>query len=54
MTSQQRERLQDCALLVRSAQTTLTDVGEEQIPEIEEILSCFDSADRAIRKALNG
>ncbi len=54
MTSQQRERLQDCALLVQSAQTTLTEIGEEEVPEIEEILDCFKSAGRAIHKALKG
>ena len=48
----EEEKLQDCMLLVQSAQKTLATVDRQLIPNIEEIEQCFHSADRALRLAL--
>ena len=52
LTSYQREKLQDCALLIASARKTLVGIGADKLPELDTIRECFDSAEGAINKAL--
>lgn len=52
LSPEERERLQDCMLLVMSAQQTLSGVNPELVPNLDEIEACFRSADRALTMAL--
>ena len=52
LTPYQREKLQDCVLLIDSARKTLVGIGADKLPEIDEIRECFDSAEGAITKIL--
>ena len=52
LTSHQRERLQDCHLLIESARKTLAAIEPEKLPEFDEIQQCCLSAEQAIAKAL--
>jgi len=52
LTPYQREKLQDCALLLASARKTLNGIGPDKLPELDEIRECFDSAEGAITKVL--
>jgi hypothetical protein len=52
MTPWEREKLKDCAMLVRSAKTLLDRVDPLHLPEIIEIRKCFESADEALTSAL--
>lgn len=53
MTPDLRERLHDCKLLVESARKTIAVVEPHEVPEIDDIRECFDSADRAIHRVLD-
>ena len=52
LTPYQKEKLQDCVLLIDSARKTLASIGADKLPEIDEIRECFDSAEGAISKVL--
>ncbi len=49
---EERERLQDCMLLISSVQQALNGVNPGVIPNFEEIEECIASADKALKKAL--
>jgi hypothetical protein len=51
-TLEEKERLQDCMLLVLSAERTLAGLDRRLIPNYEEIEQCFRSADEALQVAL--
>ncbi len=51
-SAEERERLQDCMLLVLSAQQTLAGLDPEVVPNYREIEQCFESADKALKRAL--
>ena len=53
LTQHQRQRLQDCHLLIESARKTLSGIESERLPELEEIQQCCRSAEKAIAKALD-
>ena len=48
----QRERLNDCLLLVQSAESTLEPFDETTMPELTEVKECFDSAQKTLREVL--
>ena len=52
LSAEERERLQDCMLLVMSAQQTLSGIDPVLVPNFTEIEQCFESADRALQAAL--
>jgi hypothetical protein len=52
LTAPERERLQDCVLLVQSADQSLSAITSEVVPAVEQIRECFDTADKALRDAL--
>ena len=47
-----RERLQDCLLLVQSARTILTGLPHEIQPGLVDVDNCFDSVDRTLKTLL--
>ena len=52
MTPWDREKLKDCAMLVQSAKKLLDKVDAINLPQINDIRQCFDSADKALATAL--
>jgi hypothetical protein len=52
LSAEERERLQDCMLLMMSAQETLEGLNRGIIPNFEEIEQCLESAGHALRLAL--
>jgi hypothetical protein len=49
----ERERLQDCLLLIQSARNILIGIHEGMVPGISDIEKCFCDADRTITRLLN-
>ena len=47
-----RERLQDCLLLIQSARNILTDMHGEVVPGIADIAKCFNDVDLTITRLL--
>jgi hypothetical protein len=47
-----REKLQDCLMMVQSAQALLSAVDVAEIPSIQDIQKCFHEAGTAIAQAL--
>lgn len=47
-----REKLQDCLLLIQSASNILSSIGDTVVPKIGEIRKCFDDADQRITSLL--
>jgi len=52
MKPSDREKLQDCLLLVQSAHAILTDIRDLAAPDIDGLRKCFDDADRALTALL--
>jgi hypothetical protein len=48
----EKEKLQDCLLLIESAQSILSGLGEGIIPDVESIERCFHDADQKIMRLL--
>jgi hypothetical protein len=48
----EREKLQDCLLLVRSAFNILTGIREEVVPGLAKIQKCFLEVDRKLSQLL--
>ncbi len=48
----EREKLQDCLLLIQSARNILSAIGPEVVPNIVEIEKCFDDAGSTINRLL--
>jgi hypothetical protein len=48
----ERERLQDCLLLVQSADAILAGLRDGLVPDLDGLRKCFDDADRALSKLL--
>ncbi len=48
----EREKLQDCLLLVQSAQSILSGIRPGVIPEANKIVKCFNDVNSTIRKLL--
>ena len=44
----EREKLQDCLLLIQSVRNILTGFREESVPGVSKIQRCFLEADRAL------
>lgn len=44
----EREKLQDCLLLIQSAQNILAGMNRALVPDIDEIDKCFVNFDRTI------
>jgi hypothetical protein len=47
-----REKLQDCLLLVQSAQTILSGVRDNLVPDLTNIQQCFSDVDRTLTSLL--
>lgn len=47
-----RERLQDCLMLVQSARNILSGLPGETVPGIDEIDRCFHDVDRTLTRLL--
>ena len=47
-----REKLQDCLLLIQSARSILTDMHGEVVPGIADIDKCFHDVDLTITRLL--
>ena len=52
LTSSDRERLQDCLLLIQSARNILSGMPTETLPGIAEIDQCFHDVDQTITRLL--
>ena len=52
LTKVEREKINDGALSIQSAQDALREFDESKIPEIDEIHGCLKSADKSLRRAL--
>lgn len=48
----EREKLQDCLLLIQSASAILSGIGEAVLPNIGELRKCFHQADETITDLL--
>jgi hypothetical protein len=48
MNSWQRQKLESCAMLVQAAKKLLDVFTVHELPQIDEIRQCFDSAGKAI------
>jgi hypothetical protein len=48
----ERERLQDCLLLIQSARDILAGIGSDLLPDLSSIEKCFRDADRSISELL--
>lgn len=51
-TKLEREKITDGFLNIQAAQSSLREVDEDKIPELDEIQSCLQSADATLRRAL--
>ena len=52
MTRAEKERVSDIRLKLQSAARSLQHLDQAGIPEIDQIESCLDDADRSLRTAL--
>jgi len=52
MLPSDREKLQDCLLLVQSARTILSGLRDNVVPDITDIQKCFSDADRTLTTLL--
>jgi hypothetical protein len=52
MLPSDREKLQDCLLLVQSAQTILDGLRDGVMPDITDIQKCFSDVDRTLTSLL--
>jgi hypothetical protein len=48
----EREKLQDCLLLIDSARNLLSGVRSDLVPDLHEIEQCFRDADHTITRLL--
>jgi len=48
----EREKLQDCLLLIQSVRNILTAIRPEVVPDLTNIQKCFGDADRQITQLL--
>lgn len=48
----EREKLQDCLLLIQSARNILSDMADTVVPKIGELDKCFHDADQTISALL--
>jgi hypothetical protein len=48
----ERERLQDCLLLIQSARNILTGLPNERLPGLADIDKCFRDVDRTLQLLL--
>jgi hypothetical protein len=51
-TKLEREKITDGFLSIQAAQTSLGEIDEDKLPEIDEIQTCLKSADNTLRRAL--
>ena len=54
LTKVEREKITDSVLNIQSARASLEDVDESKVPEIAEIETCLEDADKNLRLALRG
>ena len=52
LTASDREKLQDCLMLVNSARHILGDVREGLVPHVADLEKCFSDADRTLTALL--
>jgi hypothetical protein len=52
LKSIEREKLQDCLLLIQSASNILLGLGDGVLPKVRELRKCFDDADQTITRLL--
>jgi hypothetical protein len=52
MNPWERRKLEDCGVFVKAARQLLNAIEPTTLAEIDEILQCFESADKAIDGAL--
>jgi hypothetical protein len=50
----EREKLQDCQLLVQSAQNILSALPPKLESDLTEIVTCFQAADKTLSELLRG
>lgn len=50
----EREKLQDCQMLIQSVRNILSAIPVGIVPEAEDIQKCFTDADRTISRLLRG
>ncbi len=48
----EREKLQDCLMLVQSMKSILSGIADSAVPKIRELQKCFHDADRTITTLL--
>ena len=49
----EREKLQDCLILLQSARNILSGLRQDLFPDLHDIHKCFASADTAISRLLS-
>ena len=54
LKSTDREKLQDCLMLVQSAHSILASIRDSVVPNIADLRKCFDEADRSLTTLLRG
>ena len=54
LKNSEREKLQDCQLLIQSARNILTGIRAGVIPDVDSIEECFHHADQTIDRLLRG
>ena len=52
LKNSEREKLQDCQLLIQSAQNILTGIRHGVVPDVESLERCFHDADQTIDRLL--
>jgi hypothetical protein len=48
----EREKLQDCLLLIQSARSILSGIGDGMLPDVVELQKCFHDADLTLTQLL--
>jgi hypothetical protein len=52
LKAREKERLQDCLLMIQSARNILFGIREADFPQLSEIERCFRNADEVISRLL--
>lgn len=52
LTKSDRAKITDGVHSIQSARASLSNIGEDKVPQVGEIQDCLDSADKTLRGAL--
>ena len=54
LNTKEREKLQDCQLLIQSARNILSGIPAGVVPDVDSMQKCFSDADQTIGRLLRG